>query len=69
MDCYETDWIEDEDALDSVQKKQEEKKQEEKKQEAHKRQSDNTEFASVMPVMMFIVMGIGMAFLFVTGLR
>lgn len=40
-----------------------------KKQEVQKKQSDDAEFRSVMPVMAFILIGIGLAFLFVSGLR
>lgn len=34
-----------------------------------KKQSDDVEFRSVMPVMMFIFVGIGLAFIAASGLR
>lgn len=34
-----------------------------------KKQSNDAEFRSVMPVMAFILIGIGLAFLLVSGLR
>lgn len=40
-----------------------------KKQEVQKNQSDDAEFRSVMPVMMFIFVGIGLAFIAASGLR
>lgn len=45
------------------------KKQEASEVEAYKNQSDDAEFRSVMPVMMFIFVGIGLAFLLASGLR
>lgn len=62
MDRYEIDRNETE--PDFVQKKQEASEV-----EAYKNQSDDAEFRSVMPVMMFIFVGIGLAFLLASGLR
>lgn len=45
------------------------KKQESSEVEAYKNQSDDAEFRSVMPVMMFIFVGIGLAFIAASGLR
>lgn len=45
------------------------KKQEASEVEAYKNQSDDAEFRSVMPVMMFIFVGIGLAFIAASGLR
>lgn len=45
------------------------KKQEASEVEAYKKQSDDAEFRSVMPVMAFILIGIGLAFLSVSGPR
>lgn len=45
------------------------KKQEASEVEAYKNQSDDAEFRSAMPVMMFIFVGIGLAFIAASGLR
>lgn len=45
------------------------KKQEASEVEAYKNQSDDAEFRSVMPVMMFIFVSIGLAFIAASGLR